>query len=273
VSTGVVTVRPPRGRVASARRATQRYLRATRLDPRWAWRPHRWVLLIGHQRSRSTLLAHILGSHPEIEGHSEQALAYTRRWHLRRLAAAVTCDAGHAVRAPFVLDKIVWRHQVGPTVLQDGRVRVVLLLRPPAPSLASHAAMTHQRRGLDLDHARQRALEAYCEQMRAVVEVCRVVPPRRRHLVESDTLVGDTEAVLAGLTRFLDLSSPLRRDYEVFPSTGVGGLGDPSPTIRAGTVIADGSASRAPIEPTPEAIERATAAWQHALTAARSSSA
>ena len=43
------------------------------------------ILLISHQRSHSTLLAHILGSHPEIDGYSELHQHYLSPVDLRSM--------------------------------------------------------------------------------------------------------------------------------------------------------------------------------------------
>ena len=38
------------------------------------------------------------------------------------------------------------------------------------------------------------------------------------------------------MERFLDLNEPLREDYEVMPTTGQPGIGDPSPNILSGKI-------------------------------------
>jgi hypothetical protein len=57
--------------------------------------------------------------------------------------------------------------------------------------------------------------------------------------LESEGLLGDTERVLVELARWLELGEPLQADYRTFRLTGAPGHGDPSPTIRTGTVVRD----------------------------------
>ena len=44
-----------------------------------------YVIVLSHMRSYSTLLAHLLGSHPEIAGYAEMHTSYAQRRDLLRL--------------------------------------------------------------------------------------------------------------------------------------------------------------------------------------------
>src|SRR5688572_25028043 len=66
-----------------------------------------YLFVIGHMRSYSSLLAHILGSHPRIVGYAEMHQKYRTVLDLLELSRKVerTCDKGCAGR--YVLDKIL----------------------------------------------------------------------------------------------------------------------------------------------------------------------
>jgi hypothetical protein len=53
------------------------------------WKFHRYLMLLAHARSYSTLLCHILGSHPQICGYSEAMIPYETAVDLIRLNCAV----------------------------------------------------------------------------------------------------------------------------------------------------------------------------------------
>jgi hypothetical protein len=55
-------------------------------------------------------------------------------------------------------------------------------------------------------------------------------------LVTHRQLVAETPAAFGALEQFLDLRAPLREDYQIMPTTGQAGIGDPSPNIRLGKI-------------------------------------
>jgi hypothetical protein len=57
--------------------------------------------------------------------------------------------------------------------------------------------------------------------------------------------------VLVELSRWLELSEPLKADYRTFRLSGAAGYGDPSPTILAGTVVRDDHARHQHYVPIP----------------------
>ena len=94
----------------------------------------------------------------------------------------------------------------------------------------------------------------------------------RALFVASESLVDDTDAALARIARWLGLASPLESRYRTFPLTGAPGLGDPSPNIRTGRVLADpereaGSGERIRID--PAVLAPAIAAHREAVSLLR----
>jgi hypothetical protein len=85
-----------------------------------------------------------------------------------------------------------------------------------------------------------RHLEGYCARLNG-----------NALFLESEGLLGDTERVLVELARWLELGEPLKADYRTFRFTGAPGHGDPSPSIRAGTVVRNDEARHQHYVPIP----------------------
>jgi hypothetical protein len=197
----------------------------------------RFLFVVSHMRSFSTLLCHILGSHPEISGYGEAQLSYFSRLDLQRLARKVQQITGNPVLGRYVLDKILHNHrEIAPAILDRPEIKVLFLLRNPEDTFRSILNMSHARgpKGKYSDPAR--VLDYYVTRLRQLEGYCTRLGGNAR-FVESEGLLCDTERVLVELSRWLELGEPLKADYRTFRLTGEAGYGDPSPTILAGTVV------------------------------------
>jgi hypothetical protein len=202
----------------------------------------RFLFVVSHMRSFSSLLCHILGSHPEISGYAEAQLSYFSRLDLQRLARKVQHITGNPALGRYVLDKILHNHrEIAPGILDRPEIKVLFLLRNPEDTFRSILNMSHSRghkgkfsdpvRVVDYYVTRLRQLEGYCAHLGG-----------NALFLESERLLGDTERVLVELSRWLELGGSLKADYRTFRFSGAPGYGDPSPTILAGTVVRDDEA-------------------------------
>lgn len=67
----------------------------------------RYILVLSHMRSYSSLLCHILGSHPQIAGYAEMHQGSRGRLDLLRLRARACRSLGGKLDGEFVLDKVL----------------------------------------------------------------------------------------------------------------------------------------------------------------------
>jgi hypothetical protein len=235
-----------------------------------------FILVVSHMRSFSSVLCHILGSHPEISGYGEAQQPYRGRIDLDRLARTVRGQMGDARLGRFVLDKILHNHlEIAPGVLARPDVRCLFLLREPRDTVPSIVNMVRSLRH-DGPLADPEQAAGYYVGRVAQIEHYSALPGLNAVFVDAARLVDDTDAVLAGLSRWLGLASPLLPEYRTFPLTGRPRHGDTSPNIRAGKVIKDADLRRRdqPIIPIPDAaLERASRAHAacHAALSARCS--
>jgi len=193
-------------------------------------RDYRFVFILGHMRSGSSLLAHLLADHPDIAGAGETHLSYRTAADLSKLIVK-TCELLRrpVLREAYLVDQINHPY-VADEVLRSGRLyRCVILIREPEATIRSTMSM--------LKCTEQEALDVYTKRLDELIHYGRLLAGRALVLQYND-LVDRTDATLAALTRFLELISPLTPHYATHRMTGrVEGYGDPSGNIKTGKII------------------------------------
>jgi hypothetical protein len=186
-------------------------------------------------RSYSSVLSHVLGSHPQIDGYCETHLRYRFSFDLLRLKWRVRKLTGEPLRGRYVLDKILHNYAVATAILENPRTRGIILLRQPVDVVQS---IVHMGRHLDLNEQNSNvatATQYYVERLGQLTKLARIFGTRAA-FVESEVLMSRTDEALGFLQNFLGLDSPLERRYRSFSKTGKPGYGDPSEMIHSGEI-------------------------------------
>lgn len=194
--------------------------------------PAQYVFILGHMRSRSSLLSHLLGSHRDISGYSESHIKYRNRWDLARLRWHIAHATGQWPTGRYLLDKQLHNRMYLPTRLrQSDRLRAVILIRPPLETVSSIIRMG-VRTGNRNDADPHQAAAYYCERVTTLTGLA-IELRDRALLINSDHLVQDPRAVLDAIGAHLKLAIPLQNHYELGRHTGKAGAGDINPLIRS----------------------------------------
>jgi len=209
------------------------------------------LFVLSHMRSYSSLLSHVLGSHPEIDGYCETHLRYRFTFELWRLRGKVRRLTGEPLRGRFVLDKILHNYPVARGILTNPGTRAVFLLREPADVIQSIIHMGTHLDPLEQNTNAGQVTSYYETRLRRLAELAPLLGERAAYL-PSEALLTNTDDVLEFLRRFLELRQPLERRYRSFAKTGEPGFGDPSPAIRSGEIGA--RSSRRTYVPVPESL-------------------
>lgn len=191
------------------------------------------VWILGHMRSGSTLLMHLLSSHPEILGAGERNATYASARDLRRLAVDVAYLRRRFFgRYRFVVDQINHnRFLAAEDLLDHPRIARIFLVREPESALASMVEVLGRHYGMTPSEA----VAYYLERLSALERYARGVADKRRSLfLTYDDLVHRSAPTLERLRSFLDLRAPLSESYRIFNFTGK--RGDPSPRIASGRI-------------------------------------
>ena len=201
--------------------------KAAQWNAAWYGREYKYVFLLGHMRSGSTLLSHILASHCDFVGAGETHLNYHAPTDLPNLIPR-TCQLLRKIRLPgtYIVDQI--NHPcVSDDVLRSPSLhKCIILLREPKATLKSLIATFTWEPAT--------ALECYVGRLAQISNYGRILGDRAM-LVEYEDLVDRTHETLLGLTQFFGLSAPFLANYATHTATGK--VGDPSNNIATGRIM------------------------------------
>lgn len=194
------------------------------------------LLLLGHMRSGSTLLLHLLMTNPEVAALGERGAVYACRADFARLAvAARLASAAPFRRLRYVADQV---NHDGLTpdagLLQDRRVRILFLLRRPQPSISSILEL--YRVHYAAPWSVSRAVDYYVGRLRALMQLGQSLPgPASAALIRYESMTDSPQPTLEALRSFLGLRQGFSPTYATHRFTGK--CGDPGPNIRAGRIV------------------------------------
>ncbi len=196
--------------------------------------PERVVLVLGHMRSGSSLLHHLLVSHPRVRGRGERNRAYWSEADFEGLLVDVWAHRRRFPPPEALLCDQVNHGRLLPAedLLRHPRVRKVLLVREPRPALASMVHVLGRLQPFPVE----RAAEHYLARLDDLVRYAAADADRgRQFFLTYEALTGPSRgAVLLALSAFLGLDPPLAESYHVFDFTGL--RGDTSGLIRSGRI-------------------------------------
>jgi hypothetical protein len=222
------------------------------------------LLLLGHMRSGSTLLLHLLMTNPEVSALGERGAVYNSRADLARLAIASRV----ARRSPFrrlryVADQVNHNHLTpNSRLLRDPRVRILFLLRRPELTIASILELyrTHYRQAW----SPSQAVDYYVERLGALTELGEgPASPICAALVSYETLTDLPQETLEAVRVFLGLRQGFTQTYTTHSFTGT--HGDPGPNIAAGRIVHKPRTTQAGLNASE--LERATRAYDRCRSA------
>lgn len=190
------------------------------------------IFILSHQRSRSTLLSHILGSNPFINGYYEIHMAYYSQWSIYKARYQFASEHVLKPSALYYLDKNLHNENfMSKKVISSPKTKLIFLVREPVSSINSLYIMTKQYNVIDPGQIVKNSINYYIERLDALQRYWSLAPKETRFALCSDRLLTDEDTTLANLSEFLSLPRGLTSKYEKFKYTGVAGVGDPSQKI------------------------------------------
>jgi hypothetical protein len=197
-----------------------------------------YLLLCSHMRAYTTLLGHILGSHPEITGYAEMHLRLRNQQELHQLARQVARQSGKDYRQRYVFDNLLHDHlPIAGKVLRRPDLYPLVMVREPVATIESILRL--QARYIHRVEVAEQYYIGRLQRLQQLILQCR----GKALVVQGEALVEDSERVLRRLSGWLQLQSPLRSDYQRFQHTGKRRLGDSSAHIHSGRILTDAERS------------------------------
>lgn len=203
--------------------------------------PYKYIFILGHMRSGSSLLVHILNTNPDICGYGEAHNSYRTNRDLNQLVYKNKLQLKHfKTNDKYVLDKILHNnHEISEQILKNKNIYFIFLFRHPQPSLSSminlyqgHRSIEEKRASLDY------YLNYYTNRLSKLKEYASLINDKNRSLAFSYTnLIEDTDRIFLKLKIFLSLEFDFQENYQVLKTTGIKGIGDISDRIKSGKIM------------------------------------
>ena len=196
----------------------------------------KYIFLLSHMRSYSSLLSHILGSHERIAGYSEMHLSYKKRSDLLTLRYRVYISNNREPIKDYIFDKILHNHTINDEILNDKNTRALFMLREPEATLKSILKMSENLNNPNRISDINKIKNYYLKRLGQLEELAKRTNGTGVYL-DAEKIVEDTDFILGYLTDWLQLKTPLSSEYKTFSKTGEPGFGDPSENIKQGKII------------------------------------
>jgi hypothetical protein len=188
-------------------------------------------------RAYTSLVGHILGSHPEIDGYYELHRGYLTADDLEQQRAQYAEHDRLKPGSRYLFDKLLHNDYALNLALPELADAVVLVaLRPPEPTLKSIVALFARKPGEDPYATPTGAARYYLDRLAALADFSARHAGRTRYF-DAPLIRDDPPRLLAALARWLALATPLSERYRTFSRTGVAGAGDSSPALAGGRVL------------------------------------
>lgn len=211
-------------------------------------------------RAFTSLLGHILGSHPAINGYFELHISYDDASALDKQLGELRKHETPKVNSRYLFDKLLHNdYRLMPERLGIDDVKILVSLREPGHSIRSILNLFARKEAANLYDQPEEATRYYIERVDWLAEFCRS-SARNYYYFDADSVRRKPEQLLPALARWLALDSPLSERYNTFSQTGKPRWGDSSPLIRSGGIDkADSDYSH--IRLSPELLEKALSTY------------
>lgn len=188
-------------------------------------------------RAYTSLVGHLLGSHPEIDGYYEMHQRYASPEDLETQVQRYIEHEPLKPGSRFLFDKLLHNdYALALECLDPAQTFVLMTLRSPGPTLKSIVSLFARKPGDDPHADPVGAAAYYVERLRALAAFAHRYPGRF-HYFDAELVRTDSTRALAALAQWLQLGSPLAEQYQAFARTGVAGAGDSSPAIASGRIL------------------------------------
>ena len=193
------------------------------------------VIILGHMRSYSTLLSHILGSSDEICGYCETHTYYNRPDFYNTLRQRIEINTSENIAGKYLLDKILHQRYQPHLILKQYKPKLICLLRKPEATIKSIINMGTNIHQWDWHQNPSLVLQYYIKTLQ-YIQYCITIKQSDLITIFAEDLILKTDNTLRNLSSYLRLSTTLSENYKLFQKTGQYGYGDPSKTILTGKI-------------------------------------
>ncbi len=194
----------------------------------------KYLFVVSHMRSRSSVLSHILGNNSEVCGYKELHMSYKGQSSLINMHIELVKDLKCELRNRYLFDKILNNFTISDKMLNKEKPKILFLLRKPEDTIKSIINMGFKT---DINWYKDpiKVTDYYCKRLGQMEHLSQRVG-KGYLFIESDDLIENSNEILNKTTNWLNLKEPLNNTYSTFKDTGVMGFGDPLENIKSGVL-------------------------------------
>jgi len=194
------------------------------------------IFLLSHMRAYTSLAAHILGSHPRINGYFEMHISYDDATALDRQLEVFLQHESLKADSRYLFDKLLHNdYRINTALFKPEDTRMLVSLLEPGKAVRSIVDLFRKKR-TDARYASPvEAAGYYVDRVSTLAEFCRSTDLPFFYY-DAQLFQDAPEKLLRTLTDWLDLDSPLTERYQLFSQTGMAGKGDSSALIYSGKI-------------------------------------
>jgi len=198
-------------------------------------RTRKAIFLISHMRAYTSLMGHIIGSHPDVEGYYEMHTGYFSWRSLVKWKARYYKNDSPKVSANAMFDKLLHnRYGVGSKFGAALDCRFMVAIREAEPSIASIMKL-YARRGDDRSTV-DGAADYYLDRLKGISSFAQDRAGSFFYY-DAEALVEAPGQLLERLTEYLELTKPLAQEYRLSSLSGKRGAGDSSTLLSSGAIV------------------------------------
>lgn len=195
------------------------------------------ILLLSHMRANTSLIGHILGDHPEINGYYEMHIGYySWKSKIRQKFRFFVTHQEEPVK-PFLFDKVLHsEHEVTQSFMDRDDVTILICIREPIKSVQSIVSLYKKNDPSHEFATEAGAAEYYIERCNTLAGIALSLHSRFT-FYSAESLVQDTDLTLQSLTQAIGLKTLLSSTFKTKKLTGVGKTGDNSGNLNNGKIV------------------------------------
>lgn len=188
-------------------------------------------------RGNTSLLSHLLGNHPQVEGYYEMHIGYYSWKSLFRQKMLYADSHRLKPTSRYVFDKVLHNeHNLSAEFLADIHAKVIIMVREPLKTIRSIVSL-YQR--VEPGHEWcevGNAAAYYQKRLKYILELQKKMTNQYLY-VDSDLLRSEPELQLERIRQYVGLTTPINTEYKLQEKTGETFYGDSSENIKKGTIV------------------------------------
>lgn len=199
-------------------------------------KPKKHIILLSHMRAYTSLLGHIFGSNPEIEGYYEMHTGYYSWKSSYKVKMMYYQDHPSKKNASFLFDKVLHNeHSVSPNILNNKDYFPIIAIRDPETTIKSIIAHyqkinpKHEYNNVDF------ATTYYKERLTGLANLAKQIPGQYLYF-DAEAIKTKTDETLTAMSSFLGLTNNLIPSYKKMEKTGARFSGDNSTELFSGAI-------------------------------------